>query len=298
MLPLRYYFCPALLTVLVFSVPASACERVARTDYERAYCQIQAAGEGRGLPRFEDFRRNDPQVQALLLRRPAARAGIELPALAQTGRGTEQPDPGSAVADPARERNAPTAGLPHRQQEPVRAQNSGITTTEPASSREFPQGLSGCRLAGDSIRCGATAYGLLPNRPRSELAAGALEDSNTMGLPPFRGDGQSEGDRLSYTSAVYEQYVRKMLEIGLAGLTLSYTEFHRSFERHREEGVDFAGRMDAMYRLLKEDRRTRPVQARLHNRRPDSVTDCMPLGQDLIVCDNVRTNWVFQREMP
>lgn len=280
----------ALMLALVFALPAAACERVAQTPYEKAYCQIQAAGQGQGLPRFEDFRRNDPQVQALLLRRPAARAGVELP------------DSASAGAEPGNDPQHRGAGVGRdnrsRQTDPnqMQARQTHAQQQDQRSRAETPQGLQGCRLAGDRIRCGSDAYVLLPNRPRAALAAGALEGSNRLGLPPFRGNGNIEHDRLAYTSAIYEQYVRKMLDIGLAGLTLSYTEFHRSFERHQAEGVEFTGRMDTMYRMLQEDRRTRPIQARLHDRLPDSVSDCMPLGQDLIVCDNVRTNWVFERE--
>ena len=61
----------------VVSQAAPQCQP--QTEYEKLYCQIKAKDANVALPSFEDFRRNDPQVQALLLKRPAARWGLAVP---------------------------------------------------------------------------------------------------------------------------------------------------------------------------------------------------------------------------
>src|SRR5690554_5610586 len=70
----------------VFSVAVSAqsqsqsfCFASAASYYEQVYCELQARGEVKSLPPFYQFKRNDVMTQALLLKRPARRAGIDLP---------------------------------------------------------------------------------------------------------------------------------------------------------------------------------------------------------------------------
>jgi len=71
----RYFF---LLVVLCASqnVLAERCEPQENNEYEKILCQLKQNGHGAGLPNIFQFRENPPLVQALLLKKPAERAGI------------------------------------------------------------------------------------------------------------------------------------------------------------------------------------------------------------------------------
>lgn len=245
------------------------------TDYERVYCEIVARGEGGSLPSFDDFRRNTPQVQALLLKRQASRLGIELPA----------PGHSEPVAAEASTRE------PATQERPVASE----TVTQPAPA-PVAVGLEGCALQGPVIRCPHRRYALANNLPNRALAEGVLADSNTLGLPVFNGDASNDTALRQYLASAYDHYILKMLDIGLGGATMSFSEFYHNYQRHRASGVDYAQRMEQTFQLLKHDKRTRAVPARLTDRLPGSLEHCSGIGARVVVCDDVGTNWVFVDE--
>jgi len=269
------------LLILALALPATSthgrdgCLAMADTDYERIYCEVVREGQGAGLPGFEDFANNDARVQALLLRRPAERLGIELPEVPQES----SPRPAQDRPQPVPTTPAPTAPDPSpRQQE----------TSDTA--------LSDCRLQGEVIICPGQRFELVGNKPNRALAHGVLDDDNQMDLPRFDGDRQDRSAVHRYLSRAYDAYIEKMLSIGLAGATMSFTEFYHGFFRHEEQGVDFVERMEATFHLLKQDKKTQAIQSRFHDRLPESIDACMTVGSTIVVCDNVRTNWVYQRE--
>src|SRR5690606_22003974 len=57
---------------------AEACEPASGNEYEKVFCQLKRSGRGEELPSIHDFRKNPPLMQALLLKKPAERAGIPL----------------------------------------------------------------------------------------------------------------------------------------------------------------------------------------------------------------------------
>src|SRR5690606_13960643 len=80
--PVRYLWLFCLLltsSISLSSYAQSFCFLSAATYYEQVYCELQAKGAARDLPPFHQFKRNDENIQAVLLKRPAARAGIDLP---------------------------------------------------------------------------------------------------------------------------------------------------------------------------------------------------------------------------
>lgn len=244
-----------------------------QTRYEKIYCQIAEQGGGGTLPTFEDFRRNDPQVQALLLKRPAARLGIDMP--------------------PAIPKDSPSQST--RSNQPM--QESRGKPAEPESTTDpVPAGLNNCRLNGEVITCPGQRFRLATNKPNKALAAGVLDESNRMGLPGFTGDLTDETAVRRYLSDAYDRYIAKMLEIGLGGATMSFTRFYHSFRRHESQGIDFAQRMESTFMYLKQDKRNLGVSARLNDALPESLKNCVPAGSSLIVCDNVATNWVFVQD--
>ena len=56
------------------------CFSVASSFYEQVYCQILAENSGQRLPDFWEFKKNDENIQALLLKPHARKLGIKLPA--------------------------------------------------------------------------------------------------------------------------------------------------------------------------------------------------------------------------
>lgn len=228
-----------------------ACMDGAKTELEKLYCKVVSEGQGAGLPSPTDFKRNDPQVQALLLRRPAGRLGLELP----------QPEP---------ERSSQPENGPG-----------------PAGR------LADCRLQGQRITCPQRRFELVENQPNRKLAEGALEPDNSLGLRPFKGNRNDEEAVRRYLSDAYDRYIPKMVDIGLGANTMSFTAFHNAFHTIEDGGVDFARRMEQTFTLLKQDKKTLAVKARYHDELPQDISLCTVINRDIIVCDNVGTNWVY-----
>ncbi len=266
----------SLLAALMFAVVNSvavaeeACSASATTDLERLYCDVVAQGGGQGLPSQADFRRNQPQVQALLLRRPAKRLGLSVPAV---------------TAEPAQSKLAPSSQASPKPPKPEPEQADSQPT-------RFGQ-LADCALKGERIVCPDRQFQLAVNQPNRALAPGVLEDQNRLGLRPFQGDRNDEQQVRAYLSSAYDRYIPKMLAIGLGANTMSFTAFHNAFHTLEDGGVDFSERMERTFHLLKQDKLNLAVQARYHDRLPENLALCEVINPDIIVCDNVATNWVF-----
>ncbi|MDO6822863.1 hypothetical protein [Marinobacter sp. 1_MG-2023] len=244
------------------------CLASAQSDLERLYCEVVERGGGAGLPSMVDFKRNDPKVQALLLRQPAKRLSLTLPEVSAT------PEPGSKPE------------LATSQREPAKESRS-----EPSVTR----GLAGCLLRGEFIQCPKVTYELEGNRSLASLDDGVLEPRNRLGIVPFDGGRNDDEAVRSYLSAAYDRYILKMLAIGLGANTMSFTAFHNAFQTLENSGVDFSKRMGQTYELLKQDRKTLGVKARYHDELPENLSMCETVDRDVIVCDNVGINWVFVR---
>jgi len=241
------------------------CLAAASSELERLYCEVMASGRGASLPSQPDFNRNSPQVQALLLKRPAQQLGLTLPQPAQV-QTPESPDEPEPDPFPGAE---PSPG-------PVEA-------------------LADCRLNGEQIRCPEGDYELATNRRRSELAEGVLGPNNRLEFEPFTGSRDDEQAVRRYLSQAYDQYIPRMLRIGLGANTMSFTAFHNAFHTLESGGVDFSERMAQTYELLKQDRQQLGVKTRYHDELPESLTLCSHINRDIVVCDNVGTNWVYVR---
>ena len=271
------------LMLVAFSLPVLAdngCLQSASTELERLHCQVVAQGGGQGLPSQADFRRNDPKVQALLLRRPAQRLGLTMPE-ASSGQGQTKPAASEATTRAPEPRPVAVESKPDPASEPV----------APADARS--DWLAECRLRGERIACRDRQFELALNRPNGELAPGVLTAQNRLDLPPFNGDRTNDQQVRRYLSTAYDRYIPKMLSIGLGANTMSFTAFHNAFHPRESGGVDFAERMEQTFELLKQDKKTLAVQARYHEQLPEDLALCEPVGAVIIVCDNVATNWVF-----
>ncbi|MDO3721314.1 hypothetical protein QVZ43_06230 [Marinobacter sp. chi1] len=254
-----------------------ACGLEVRTELDQLYCDLVARGEGARLPSPVDFRRNDPGVQALLLRRPAQRHGLTVPdAVAELETPEPKPEPNTTAA---------TGSRPVSPVEPP-----ALPGLAPSLS------LSDCQLAGDHIRCPESSFLLAENQPNNRLAPGVLGDENRLGLTSFEGNRQDPDAVRQYLSTAYDRYIPAMLSIGLGANTMSFTAFHNAFHTLEDGGVDFAARMEETFRLLKQDKKTLAVKARYHDNLPERLEQCQVINRNIIVCDNVRTNWVYVQE--
>ena len=279
--------------MLVWPLPVvanDACLKAAKTELERDYCKIVSGGEGAGLPSFEDFRRNDPLVQSLLLKRPAERLGLKLP-------NARRPPAAPPEVAPPRTTPAPAPNTTQPVSAARPAQRSLASDEQPSVDTSDRIAMDDCRFTGqgDVITCSNSRYVLAANKQNKSLGPGALADANQMNLPPYRGARSDNDSVIRYLSEAYAVYIQKMLEIGLGAATLSFTEFHQAFHTTEAAGIDFAGRSEETFQLLKADRKTMGIQSRLHDKLPPGMGACMEISRDIIVCDNVGTNWVYVR---
>lgn len=281
---------------LVLSAPLAAspgisskqCEDEARSDYEKIYCQILARGKAQALPGFFDFKRNSPAVQCGLLRAPARQLGIDLPALPSA----PKPASSAPVAPPSSPQSATTPGMSAPGEPTTAAPSPRDVPPAEADDSEFALlALGDCGLDKDQIRCGHARYFLTINIPLKRLDPTALSEDNRL---QFREINEGETLR-DYLASLYPDYIDKMLYLGLGDSTLSFTKFHAIYEESLNQGEDFVARFGQMYELLKNERRSMHIQTRYQDNYPESIAQCMPLTDELIVCDNVLQNWVYRK---
>ena len=233
------------------------CFSLANSYYQQVYCELDARGKAHGLPTFFDFSQNNETTQALLLKRPARSAGIELamPAAAATPQATK-----------------------------------AIKPVEQMSA-----GLRGCEYRGDTIDCPGYRYALVGNRANSRLADDALSASNQLRLAHYRGSLDDVAAVERYLLQAYEQYLDKMLTIGLGAATLSWGKFYYLFMDLNAKGVSFSDRFEVMYHYLKMDKSAMAVSEKVSLPANGELSDCIDLGQDIVACGGGK-NAVYLRQ--
>lgn len=258
------------LILLSFAGPVLACEAQAQTELEKVFCKVKAANP-QALPySLKEFRKNPAKTQRLLLNRPAKAAEVALPAAA------EIPTPQPARSAPLNPPAPPSARPPVKMQKAV-----------PAAS------ASGCALQGKVIRCPEGNYLLTGNQPNSALAEGAFE--RRLNLPDYTGPAGDAEQQQRWLADCYREYVTQMTALGLAGSTMSFTRFHHTWQEATARGADFPARMGQMFEFLKKDKASLGVKTHYTDSLPQNLSQCVKLTDFLWVCDNVRHNWVYQR---
>lgn len=258
--------------IAVESRAQSFCFLSAATYYQQVYCELQAKGETRGLPPFHQFKRNDETIQAVLLKRPAARLGIDLPS---PKKNSQKPVMSEARILPASD---------------IAAQASAL----PGSAETVVHSLAECALDEDDIICAdGVSYQLTGNRLNHRLAAAALTADNQMALPVFAG---SLADSLAvnrYLADAYRRYIEKMHEIGLAGATMTYGKFSFLFFDLHEKGLNFSQRFETMYDFLKKDKASMGVTEKISLDNQLRLDNCDPLSGQMLVCSSAGRNYLF-----
>ncbi|SMF05344.1 hypothetical protein SAMN02745866_00419 [Alteromonadaceae bacterium Bs31] len=253
---------------------ADTCTSQAKTELENIFCQLKSDQYGSNLPSLYEFRKNPENMQRLLLKKPARKAGIELPATKKPAVKPAQAKPPStsATANPKERKNRNTP-------------EAKATRTQ----------LKNCMLAKEEIICGAQRYVLQVNIPNNQLPKTALSAQNQLQLPPRNAPDFREENDLYYLSQCYLLYIDKMLELGLGDSSSSFTRFAAIYEDILRQGGDFPERFKKMYKLLKQEKASNPVKRRYSEIEPENLSQCMPLGRDYLVCDNVEKNWIYKK---
>jgi hypothetical protein len=273
---MRHLRC-SMVIVLLLSSGAKAdkfCFASAETYYEQVYCQLEAKAQVKNLPPFQQFKKNNEQVQYSLLKRPAERNAIRLPAPVKQVVQVESP---------------PKARQPFAS-EPDRVQSRNPIAQE--SYTKKPAALlvdSSCELRDRYIHCADATYALVGNKANHRLAAGVLDSANTMALPVV------SDSNASLTNA-YEQYIGKMCEIGLGAVTMTYRKFAYLYQDLQTKGLDFSQRFETMFGFLKKDKAAMAVSESVNLPAALSLADCSALGSRYYACDYQGRNYIFVRQ--
>lgn len=249
----------------VFASPQ--CHEMARTALEHSYCDVKASGQGKTLPPLNEFRGNSKKIQRFLLKTPARRAGVTLPELS-----SDEPSQTEAKG------NA------------TKAVTSSAASSAPAPAANS---LASCALNNEQILCQNTRFSLATNLPNTVLNADALSKKNRLLLPGRNEARYAETSDLIYLSESYPVYLKKMLSIGLGDSTMSFTRFAGLYDDIRSRNGNFAQRFYDMFELLKKEKKSNAVKPRYSNTFPESLEQCMQATRRIIVCDNVKKNWVY-----
>lgn len=132
-------------------------------------------------------------------------------------------------------------------------------------------------------------YRRLQNRSNRHLAPAALSASNRLLLE----QPDESSDETGYLLAAYVEYLNKMISIGLAGSTSSYSAFAHTYYEHQRSGTDFVERFRTMFEFLKRDKQNIVVSQRAPRRAPQ-WRECEVLNSELIACYSQGINLLYQ----
>jgi hypothetical protein len=160
-----------------------------------------------------------------------------------------------------------------------------ISSAKPVQSVEND---SVCELQGNRLKCADGNFVLIGNKANSRLAATALSADNKMALPSYQNGALNQ-----YLTQAYRQYITKMDEIGLGGVTMTYRKFAYLYSDLKSKGLDFSLRFETMYSFLKKDKATLGVSESIRVPQGLDAHYCSPLGERFYVCDLQGRNYIF-----
>lgn len=298
---------------------AERCEPQENNEYEKIFCQLKRSGRGASLPNIYQFRENPPLTQALLLKKPAERAGItvkiperdnqetlqrqEALLIAATPEPSEGPRPlDRSVKTLEIIQQVPPAPVAVEQSEtPVLAAPDVATEImakeqTPVLEVEIPastdNAMAGCSLQQMTVQCASGRYQLVGNKTNQQLSANALADEHKLALPVYSGAPGDLAALDEYLTRAYSRYLAGMLEIGLGASTMSYGKFVNLHKYITDQRLDFVGRFETMYQFLKKDKQSIGVSTKLTLAEGLVVQDCSML-ENIIACDYEASNYIF-----
>lgn len=265
-----------ILCVLAASAKADQfCFALAATYYEQVYCQLQAKAQTKGLPPFNQFKKNNEIVQASLLKRPAERNGIKLPTPVRKVQSVVAVTPSITITKP--QISAPKILSNEPEYRPLR------------SNQAESQNNSDCELLDNQIRCRNRVFKSVGNKANHRLVNNALSIDNKMDLPSYQGGTLSQ-----YLGHAYAQYIAKMCDIGLCGVTMTYGKFAYLYQDLHSKGLDFPQRFEIMYGFLKKDKANMGVSESSSTPKGLSLQDCVALTDARYICDHQGRNYIFE----
>ena len=279
--------CSKVLGCLLLLVPISGysggfCLLLAENYYEQLYCEVKAQGKGKRLPSFYDFKKNNEVTQAFLLKRPAAKLGIDV----------VQPKRTLKLERTFKLEHASNPEQPNRSYYDANT----VQTAAPIEGMSRDDTLDQCVFKSREILCAGVRYQLMGNLANKKLVQGVLERSNRMNIPIYLGESGDQAALSHYLSQAYGQYVEKMLEIGLGGSTFSYAKFVFLYQDVTDKNIDFSGRFETMFGYLKQDKQQLAVSEKLPNNVHVSKEYCGWSGEKTVVCDGGQKNYLYRRQ--
>lgn len=274
---------------LVFGMveQAAACDPAPGNEYEKVFCQLKRSGRGEGLPSIYDFRKNPPLMQALLLKKPAERAGIPLriPERGNAETVDQQLElllsaPPVTVAKPAVINKA-------ARQDKIVPVKTSVTPLVLVSSTED------CQLKIFELWCADERYRLVTNQINQHLQEGVLSDQHLLNLPSFQGSQTDTEEVERYLQRAYTRYLEGMMEIGLGAATMSYTKFVNVYQFNVSQHLDFAERFEKAYAFQKKEKASIGVSTRPTIASGFNTRYCSELKPELLACEHGNENYLF-----
>ncbi len=252
---------------LCFSVHSIAlnyddCISFSKNEYEKIYCLIKSKGKGARLPSFQDFKNSNTTTQWLLLKRDANELNIELakPKMVKNNKNARQfTGPKESISN--KEKNKETS---------ISNENS----------------LQNCVLEKTKIQCKHNLFELVRNISRPSSL-------NKEKLTLFKDNNLSQNQQ-EFMRFAYSSYINNMLSLGLGDSTMSYTKFNTIFLENKQNQNRFSQRFNKMFNLLIEERKQMSTLASYDNSTPNSIKACWQLEHSIILCDNIKRNWIYK----
>lgn len=270
----RFYWVQIAVLILALGHHSSSnagvmCPDHTQSALEEIYCRLVTTSFGKSLPNETEFRNNSEQIQRILLKTPAAKAGIQLPA--------------KAIKHPSSiNSESPKPFLIKKQQE---------ETFDPKKH---------CRTTANEINCNDWGtFHLQLNRPLKALSENALSPENKMQLQDYTGDPENHEQLSRHLSIQYETYLNKMNSIGLAESILSWQKFTTIFFATIKkyppvnQKQSFSKRFDIMFEALKSDKQSLVSPSSSPDRSFD-LAFCSAVGLELMVCQIQNRSYLFK----
>jgi len=232
-------------------------------EIERTLCELKRVSRNPELPNIQEFKKNPPTIQRLLIKREAEAYGISLPDTTPKEQQNKTPSP----------------------------TRSDIASAQKPSEKPS---LFGCELRQDHIQCPGEYYQHIRNKKNSQLKAEAFSSHNEL---IFAGKSESEFKEQSdyrYLSSIYPTYIHKMLTIGLGDSTMSFTKFATIYWQSKKESSGFSARFRQIYNQLKIEKSRNQISGRYTQNYPESIDKCVRMDRSIIICDNKNQNWVYK----
>ncbi len=276
----------ALLLLLIpqqlLAVSNQQCFSQADSFYEQIYCEIRLEQPNVNLPSLWDFKKNNEQMQALLLKRHARRQGIDMPM-------PKSSKSASTLKSRSQKKRLPAIKATVKTTAATKDARAGNQNTQATSALAY---FADCKLIASQLECGKGIYKLRGNQSNKTISASVFAADYKLDLPQFTGDYSSASAVQNYLIKAYERYLQKMTAIGLSGVTMSYNKFAYFFDDLHSKGVSFTGRFSTMFDYLKMDKKNNAVSTRISVPDNFSLADCYPFGQT-IACDSAGSNYLF-----